>query len=136
VPAAAILEATAVLRASGSWSVCLGPESALQRFVRRASRDRAQECQLGLLASCVGAIAMSSLDQRSIRHQVIRVVVRRGPGVNISIRVCIECEIDQRAAEECLQSVIQRDPLFALLTQADRVAWQFETYSSIAIRIP
>jgi hypothetical protein len=107
-----------------------------QRFVRRESRDRAREYQLGMLASCVGAVAISSLDQRGIRHQVIRVVVRRGQEANVAIRVCIECEINQRAAQECLESVVQHDPLFVLLTQSDRVDWQFETHSSIAIRIP
>ena len=135
MPAATILEATAVLRVSGSWFVCLGPEGVFQRFLRRQTRNREQEYRLGMLASCVGARAMSSLDKRGIRHQVIRVVVRRGHEARVAIRVCIECEIDDRTAQECVTQSVQSDPMFGLLTQTDRVDWLFETHSSIAIRI-
>jgi hypothetical protein len=139
-------EATAIIRRSGAWTVYLGRGGLLERFYLRRGDDPALEHRLGMLATCMGSLLTSALEDAGIPSHGMRVVLRcpreppitSQPGIAVRVRaqLSVECETDAEAILRRYETRVRHDPLFVQLTQGFRaVDVSVKAHSSIQIRI-
>jgi carbon monoxide dehydrogenase subunit G len=102
------VEATAVIRPRGAWTVHLGPAGIFARFRRRRARGVARllERHLGVLAVSLGGSVACALDQSGIAHRIIRATLQSkalcdplptsGPP-SVSADLIVECGLSEDA---------------------------------------
>ena len=138
-----LVEASAVIRPTGSWSVCLGPEGVFRRWTRHVSDNASLERRLGMLASCTAALMLTGLEQASISPKSVHVNVQHRRGlvwakdVRTLIKVSVECEADSEAAQACVDKYVRGNPLFSTLSdRMEPIELNVQTHSSVQMRLP
>jgi hypothetical protein len=114
------VEARALIRTAGKWSVWLGPTGFLGRLVKRDPEDPFLERRLGLLASCTGALTLSALESSGILTHGVRVTAqsaRVSPDCpeRARLTIFIECETDDRMAQACIDAKVRSHGLISSL---------------------
>ena len=115
-----IPQATAVIRRSGKWSVVLGPAGIFQRLLARERAILDSDRRLGMLVTCVGAIALTALECVGVAVREVSVTVQNALGTNpeaaqsLLIVITLDCDEGQAAVQKSCESYLRESPLLSL----------------------